>query len=295
MISFNDLKNVALWDMTVHRGEYRRKCLAVAIFYGVLMLIHIVPQICQLITFGSGNISPEIFYAEDIAYSMILFKLSFVVYILLMGHMFKILVTKQGRINEFMLPADNLTRFTWRVIVTVVGTAVMLIAGIVCYDLLQMLVHWIALKDYDVQSVFVMYDVTSDVLAQIRKTFDDVTLWFFFDLMGVLGLVFMGSTYALGSSIKYKKSILWTTLFHFLLSVVGIVLLLIFAVNIADSGLMTSIFRYLDKNTDVEWLKDNVWVIFFVFCLIEACVIGLLWRITYRMYCKAQLTTRINP
>lgn len=294
-MTFNDLKNVAVWDLTANRGEYKKKCLSIVIFYGFLLFVHIIPQVWQLLTMGTDNISLEVFHIEDIGYSVTLFTLSYVAYILLMGNMFKVLVTKQGRINEFMLPADNSTRFVWRTIVTVVGTALMLLAGILCYDLLQMLIHRVAFSDYNVQSVFVMYHSVSDVAAQIRREFDDSSVWFFLGLMRTLAVVALASTYVLGSSIKYKRSILWTTLCHFLLWVL-LITLMIFLATVCEGGLMRSIILWLIRNEDsLAWLSDNVWVIFLIPCLIEAGIIWLLWRMTYKRYCKAQLTTRMNP
>lgn len=296
MISFSDLKNVAVWDLTTHRGEYRKKWMAVMMFYGFLLFIHIIPQIWDLVTMGSGNYGLVASQSADVGHSLVLFNLSFVAYILLMGNMFRMLVTKQGRINEFMLPADNLTRFVWRAIATVVGTALMLLAGIVCYDLLQMLIHWVAFKGYDVHSMFVLYGNTSDVLAQIRKSYDDTATWFFYDLMWTLGIVALASTYVLGSAIKYKKSILWTTLFHFVLWFVSTTLMVIVALNMDEAGLIVKFLEWMDDHLDAMlWLRDNAWLIPFFFCLIETGIICLLWRMTYKRYCKAQLTTRMNP
>ena len=296
MISFNDIKNVALWDITAHRGEYKSMIMKIMMFYGFMLFVHIIPQIWQLVTLGSGYISLVAFHAEDVGWSVTLFSLTSAAYILLMGNMFQMLVTKQGRINEFMLPADNSTRFLWRSIATVLGTALLLLAGLVCYDLLQMLIHWVAFKGYEVESIFVMNYGFSDALAQFRKSFDDSTMWFFFDLMWKLGIVALGSTYILGSAIKYKRSILWTTLFHFVLWAVGTTLMVILAVNMHDNGLIQRFFEWLDERAEtMEWLEENAWVFPAFFCLVETGIIYLLWRFAYKKYCKAQLTTRINP
>lgn len=293
-MTFNDLKNVALWDMTAHRGEYKKFMMSILMFYGFLLLIHIFPQIWQLVTLGSASISLYLFHAEDVAYSATLFGLSYVAYILLMGRMFSVLQTKQGRINEFMLPADNATRFTWRVIATVLGTALMLLAGIVCYDLAQMLIHWVAFRGYEVDSVFSMVTLVGDVTAQFQKMLDDTAFWFFFNLMWVLGIITFASTYILGSAIKYKHSILWTTLFHFILAILGTTLMVFLAVSLHDSSLLESFAMWMEKHHDsFNWVK--AWMITAFICLIQLSICSLLWRWTYKKYKKAQLTTRLNP
>lgn len=293
-MTFNDLKNVALWDITAHRGEYKKLVMGIMMFYGFLLFIHLIPQVWQLVALGSGYISVEMFHMEDIAHSATLFGLSFVVYVLYMGRMFYMLQTKQGRINEFMLPADNSTRMTWRVIATVVGTALVLLAGIVSYDVLQMLIHWIAFKNYPVESVFSMVNMFSDVTAQFQKMFDEPAFWFFFNLMWILGIVIMGSTYALGSAIKYKRSILWTTLFHFVMGFLSMTLMVFLAVSLHDSSLMESLADWLmEHRNDFDWVK--AWMPAALVCLIELGICLLLWHWTYKLYKKAQLTTRLNP
>lgn len=296
-MTFNDLKNVALWDLTAHRGEYKKLGMGFLMFYGFLLLIHIFPQIWQLVTMGSGYISVEMFHMEDIAHTAMLFGLSFLLYILKMGSMFYMLQTKQGRINEFMLPADNSTRMTWRVIATVVGTALVMLVGIVCYDLVQMFIHWVAFRNYPVESVFSMVNLMSDVTAQFQRMLDDQPLfWFFFNMVYVLGIITFGSTYALGSAIKYRHSILWTTLFHFVMGILSMTVMVFIAVSMHDSGLMESLVNWFIEHIDsFEWIKDYPWVFPGFVCLIELCICLLLWRWTYKLYKKAQLTTRLNP
>lgn len=293
-MTFNDLKNVALWDITAHRGEYKKLGLSFLMFYGFMMLIHIFPQIWQLIFMGSNYISVELYHAEDITFSVTLFGLSYALYVLSMGRMFYMLQTKQGRINEFMLPADNSTRMTWRVIATVVGTALAVLAGLVCYDLVQMFVHWVAFKDYPIESVFSMASLFSDVTAQFQKMLDEPAFWFFFNAMWFLVVVILGSTYALGSAIKYKRSILWTTLFHFVMGFLGMTLMIFLAVSLHDSSLMESLVDWLmEHRNDFDWIK--AWMIPALICLVELGICLLLWRWTYKLYKKAQLTTRLNP
>ncbi len=295
-MKFNDLKNVALWDLTAHRGEYKKLMISFLMFYGFLLLIHIFPQIWQLVTLGSDFISVELYHAEDIAFTATLFGLSFVLYVLSMGRLCYMLQTKQGRINEFMLPADNSTRFLWRVIATVLGIALALLAGIVCYDLVQMFIHWVAFKNYPIESVFSMVNLFSDVTAQFQKQLDEPAFWFFLNLMGTLGIIIMGSTYALGSAIKYKHSILWTTLFHFVMGILTMTLMVFLAVSLHDSSLMEAFAEwFLEHRNSFEWINDNPWVVPCFICLIELGICSLLWHWTYKLYKKAQLTTRLNP
>lgn len=283
-----------MWDLTAHRGEYKKLVMGITMFYGFLLLIHIFPQIWQLVTLGSGYISVEFFHIEDITHSATLFSLSFLMYVLYMGRMFYMLQTKQGRINEFMLPADNCTRMTWRVIATVLGTALVLLAGIVCYDLLQMFIHWVAFKNYPVESMFSMVNMFSDVTAQFQKMLDEPAFWFFFNAMWILGIVILGSTYALGSAIKYKHSILWTTLFHFVMGILSMTLMVFLAVSLHDSSLMESLANWLmEHRNDFDWVK--AWMPAALVCLIELGICLLLWHWTYKLYKKAQLTTRLNP
>lgn len=294
MISFDNIKKVALWDLTFNRSTYRKRLLTIMISLGVLFFIQMVPQLWKAVFYGRDVLQYAYgdMYATDGIFAVLLFILASVIYVLFQGTIFSPLQTKQGRVNEFLLPADNSTRFIWRAFMSLVGTGVAIVLGIVCYDLLLMLLHTIVFKGYEITSVWATLFADED-LSEIPLA-DSTAFWFFLKTACNLFLLVIASTYVLGGSIKYKFSPLWTTLFHFVLSFLTNVAMVIFAICCA-SGMLDSVLRYLDENQGIfEWCVNYPWVFSLTACLVEILLIAVMWFYTYRNYCRAQLTSRLN-
>lgn len=298
MISFDNIKKIALWDLTINRSMYRKQIYSLLAFFGALLFIHLVPQLWSAMLYGAdsviGNYSSML--SKDHSMAQTLFFTSFVVFMLWQSNFLSVLRTKQGRINEFMIPASNGERFIWRAFVSTVVTALVIIVGIECYDLIQMLVHTIVFKGYEVHSVWTLQDLDIFINSSPADggAFTPAFI-FFMKLATVLSIVAFSSTYFLGSTIKYKKTLLWTTLFHFLFWMTFSLLMMLIATSEAG-GLLERLVRFLFENRGIlSWIKDYPWVISFTGCLIESLLIAWMWCRSYKNYCRAQLTTRMNP
>jgi hypothetical protein len=199
------------------------------------------------------------------------------------GYIFHNLLTKQGRINELTLPATNLERFLWHVVVIVIGVQVVWFVGVVCSDLLHSLFR-LAIPHAEIDSI--TYETCFNY-ADLHNypPFGDYTfgVTLFFAIMFCCYV----RSFCLGNAWKYKYNIPWTFLFYFVFqNAFG--LLLLFVIKLFVS-------REFAQNV-AEWISGTnptVWVV----CLnIFAVLLYVgIWCLTYRLYCRAQITTRRNP
>ena len=103
-------------------------------------------------------------------------------------------------------------------------------------------------------------------------------------LSSLLGM----SVYPLFNAWKYRHNIAYTILFYILAWLLLIVL-------ISACAAFAAICSW-----DVAWFfgfLENVpsWCLVIILNVFLAGLLFLMWRCTYRMYCKAQITTRRNP
>ena len=274
---FNRFMNVARWDLTVNSKFYTRSALLMVALICMPVVLYYLYNMLTDNSFFATEISDNItfFVVCDIllggAYAIIS-----------SGYMFHNLITRQGRINELTLPATNLERFLWHVVVIVIGVNVVYVAGVVFSDLLHALFR-LAIPDAEIKSISYKLLVDFNDLREMGiLRYENFGMLLFF---GILGACYI-RTYCLVNAWKYKYNIPWTLLFYFVFQN-AFALLVLFVVHCMSPELM---IRLGDWAANVN---PNVWVV----CLnvLAAALYAGIWYLTYRLYCRAQITTRRNP
>ena len=283
--SFKRFLNVARWDLTVNSKFYTRSAILMMAFISTpVMLFYLYNMLTKgFLLMGSTTDNVEGFAATigliGVAYTIIS-----------SGYMFHNLVTKQGRISELTLPATNLERFLWHFVVIVIGVQVVFYCGVVVADFLHFLFR-LAIQNADIQSL------TAACLWNNSESWTGSSDAGFIELMNnygyeiILAVIIWASCYTrsfcLFNAWKYKYNIPLTFLFYFILqTVLPLVLLFFFTMFITKENALDL----------MNWLKDANW--HYVLTWID--IIGLLvyisiWLLTYRLYKRAQLTTKRNP
>lgn len=275
---FNRFLNVARWDLCVNSKFYTRSALLmVAIICMPIVLYYLYNMLTNGYFFTTET------YDNISFFIMIDMWLGLFYSIITSGYIFHNLLTKQGRINELTLPATNLERFLWHVVVIVIGVQVVWIFGVVCSDLLHALFR-LAIPHAEIKSiaykVFLDYRDFLDFAPFGHHSFG-IILFFF------IMLCCYTRSFCLVNAWKYKYNIAWTFLFYFVFqNAIG--LLFLFVINLFISH------EFAQNVT--EWISGTnptVWVV----CLnIFAVLLYVsIWCLTYRLYCRAQITTRRNP
>lgn len=211
------------------------------------------------------------------------------------GYTFHNLRNKQGRITELTMPASNLERWTWHVLIAVIGGFLVCVVSVLAADAVVAIANLVAYGTKIAHS----HSLEVAKYAFILIGEDDATPF----TRGAAGLVFNQpsflislrmalftmvssqiAAYIFGNSLKYKYNIRLT---HIALLVFGLFII------IAVAALFGHIDRY---NIDIyaeggaDILIHFLWTAAIIFATLTAL---LLWG-SYHFYCKAQITSRIN-
>ena len=277
--------NVARWDLSVNSKFYTRSSLLMMAFISTPIVLF---YLYNMLTKGfllKGSITDNV---EGFAVTISLIGLAYTV--ISAGYMFHNLLTKQGRISELTLPATNLERFLWHVVVICIGVPLVFFCGVVVADFLHFLFR-LAIQNADIQSLTATYywGDFSDWHQSRSPGFKA-----FFENYGyeLTTAIFIWSacyirSFSLFNAWKYKYNIPLTFLFYFILqTVLPLILLFLGTMFFSKEG-------FLDF---MNWLKDAdghaiiTWVI-----IIGILVYLAIWLMTYHLYKRAQLTTKRNP
>lgn len=281
MFSFKRFINVARWDLTINSKFYTRS----ALFMMAIICMPVCLSYLYKIMLGG---LPKLGINDEVeVYAVIIVWIGMAYMIISSGYMFHNLLTKQGRIQEFTLPASNLERFLWHAVVTVVGVHLVFIAGVLLADLIHILFR-LMLPGAEINSIFLY------VFVVAWKYWEQINLLSSNHIGVILYVTLMTlcyvRTYCLVNAWKYRHNILLTCIFHFLLQ--SILPLIILSVGML----------FFIEKADVSWFAS--WLIDidehftpFIICMnVFAALLYIgIWLLTYRLYKRAQLTTKRNP
>ena len=275
---------MARWDLSVNSKFYTRSAVMMMAFISTPIVLF---YLYNMLTKGfllMGNTSDNV---ESFAMTIGLIGLAYSV--ISAGYMFHNLLTKQGRISELTLPATNLERFVWHAVVILIGVPLVFFCGVVVADFLHFLFR-LMITNADIQSLTAAY-YWSDFEGWHNATpgLEDFMEDHGYEL--VTTIFIWGACYTRSFSLfnawKYRYNIPITFLFYFILwTVLPLILLFIGTMFFSEENVMNF----------MEWLKDanphNIIIgVGIVGILVYICI----WLLTYRLYKRAQLTTKRNP
>ncbi|MBO7120530.1 MAG: hypothetical protein J6W03_09465 [Bacteroidaceae bacterium] len=278
--------NVARWDLSVNSKFYTRSAIMMMAFISTPIVLF---YLYNMLTKGfllMGNTSDNV---ESFAMTIGMIGIAYSV--ISAGYMFHNLLTKQGRISELTLPATNLERFLWHAVVIMIGVPLVFFCGVVVADFLHFLFR-LMITNADIQSLTAAYYWGEGDFSNWHNYspgFEDFMEDYGYEL--VTTIFIWGGCYTRSFSLfnawKYKYNIPITFLFYFILwTVLPLILLFIGTMFFSKENVLDFI----------DWIKDtnphNI--------VIGVGIVGILvyigiWLLTYRLYSRAQLTTKRNP
>ena len=283
--NFNRFLNVARWDLTINRKFYIRQliviagCVLVPIIVSYMMLLYEYLLISDKVTFAEYNES-IVFSFHNVTGWVVYYRIIFAAAMVQMFcFMFHNLVTKQGRISELTLPATNLERFLWHAGCSFLGTISVFMASVVVADIVHAILGLVVFGITDPQSITL---ATWDVFFSFSDLAhgNNLALMFFIILM-FLNFI---STFSLGSALKYRHTFGYVLLFHIMMQVAS---LFIF-------GFIGALLVRVDY--DIHFIESvPTRLVAWSLVALAAAVCCFMWWLTYRQYCRAQITTRLNP
>lgn len=184
------------------------------------------------------------------------------------------LKTKQQRIDELVLPATNLEKFTARVLASTVLVLILAAAGIVAGDILQMLINMLLHKGtFGSISLYVtkqMYSMMETNILAIENVAHKPIRFMF-----VLTLISSNAFYLLGGMLFRKTAWLKTTL---AVIVISIALFSMFV------GYAYVVYGYTNYVVYIpEWMQESWFNI--TLLIVQTCAC---YYFAYRIYCRLQ-------
>lgn len=279
MFSFKRFINVARWDLSVNSKFYTRSALLmVAVICMPVVLYYLYSMVMK------SYLSFATIYDSAEGFATVINLIGLAYMIIASGYMFHNLLTKQGRINELTLPATNLERFIWHAVVVIVGVDVVFFAGVLTADLLHVLfrlpipnaeIHSITLAAYN-------YDF-SELLELDQFNKNTFGLIVFFTLMALCYV----RSFSLVNAWKYRYNIPLTFFIYFLIQTFLPLLVLFIGTQFYSPEFVEKFWNWLNETSITFWIV----------CLdiIAALLYVGIWLLTYRLYKRAQLTTKRNP
>lgn len=275
---FHRFLNVARWDLSINSKFYTRSAiLMIALISSPVLLYY-------LYMMASGSfLDAESMHDSIVGLGAATAWVGSLICTISSGYMFHNLLTKQGRINELTLPATNLERFLWHFVVIVIGVQLVYFVGVAFADLLHALFR-LSLPHAEIRSIF------NSLIIECFSDWRELGKYGVGIMLLVLILIScFNRSFCLFNAWKYRYNIPWTFLFYFILwNVLGVLSVVI-------------LFNCFDSPREVEriwnWLNDGGHVNIVLVCLdiIATLVYIGIWVLTYRLYTRAQLTTKRNP
>lgn len=184
------------------------------------------------------------------------------------------LKTKQQRIDELVLPATNLEKFTARVLASTVLVLILVAAGIVAGDILQMLINMLLHKGtfgsislYATKQMYSMME--TNILAIENVAHKPIRFMF------VLTLISSNAFYLLGGMLFRKTAWLKTTLAVIVISIA------LFSMFVGYAYVVYGYTNYVVYMP--EWMQESWFNI--TLLIVQTCAC---YYFAYRIYCRLQ-------
>lgn len=184
------------------------------------------------------------------------------------------LKTKQQRIDELVLPATNLEKFTAHVLASTVLVLILVAAGIVAGDILQMLINMLLHKGtfgsislYATKQMYSMME--TNILAIENVAHKPIRFMF------VLTLISGNAFYLLGGMLFRKTAWLKTTLAVIVISIA------LFSMFVGYAYVVYGYTNYVVYMP--EWMQESWFNI--TLLIVQTCAC---YYFAYRIYCRLQ-------
>lgn len=292
----------ARYDLTLNRAFYRNIAIVTAaLIAGITVLGFMFRWI------GIRNLPDANLVFSDGAYTVTwttfwITCLTGILCVLYAGCIHHPLRTKQSRISVLTLPATNAEKFTWHTLLVIVGGALVCLGSILLADgvnaLLSLLVGFSPDQIYSITAEHLRYYTLSMSWGPLNQ-FDEMAadprgheIYVYVVLSAFASSIWSLSAYAFGNAVKYRYNIMWTLL---ALQVLEFVLTVLFIICSFAFG--EHLFEWIETSAG-EWSVEQgmtmVRTFFITMIALLVLTSALMWWGNWRLYNKAQITSKLN-
>ena len=259
--------NVCTRLVMLRKREYFNIFLAITLFVALMCIFACNPF--------SGEAKETLEYAYSFFQVVGSIYAFAVVFIIVNGaNIIRDLKTKQQRIDELVLPATNLEKFTARVLASTVLVLILVVAGIVAGDILQMLINMLLHKgtfgSISLYATKQMYSMMETSIIAIENVAHKPIRFMF-----VLTLISSNAFYLLGGMLFRKTAWLKTTLAVIVISIA------LFSMFVGYAYVVYGYTNYVVYMP--EWMQESWFNI--TLLIVQTCAC---YYFAYRIYCRLQ-------
>lgn len=259
--------NVCTRLVMLRKKEYFNIFLAITLFVALMCIFACNPF--------SGEAKETLEYAYSFFQVMDSIYVLAVVFITVNGaNIIRDLKTKQQRIDELVLPATSLEKFTARVLASTVLILIIIVAGIMVADVLQMLINMLLHKGTFASFCLSSFNVASTELQTSILAIENV-LHKPIRFMFLLTLISGNAFYLLGGMLFRKTAWLKTTLAVIVISIA------LFSMFVGYAYVVYGYTNYVVYMP--EWMQDSWFNI--TLLIVQTCAC---YYFAYRIYCRLQ-------
>ena len=259
--------NVCTRLVMLRKREYFNIFLAVVLFVGLFCVFTCNP-------FSGDAIEPLQYKYLFLQLGITIYSFSLILIIVNGANIIRDLKTKQQRIDELVLPATNLEKFTARVLASTVLILIIIVAGIMVADVLQMLINMLLHKGTFASFCLSSFNVAFTELQTSILAIENV-LHKPIRFMFLLTLISSNAFYLLGGMLFRKTAWLKTTLAVIILSIA------LFSMFV---GYAYVVYGYTNYVVYIpEWMQDSWFNI--TLLIVQTCAC---YYFAYRIYCRLQ-------
>ena len=183
--------------------------------------------------------------------------------------------SNQARINTMMLPASNFEKFLSRSLFVIVGGIASMVLGLLCADILQMLIRLVQMKDVSSLTV-VFFKFIAD--SHIGMAPFSASVFF------VLSVLWFQSCYVLGGTFFRRNQWLLTTITGFCLSLLFMWTVASVAESLSFVTNSDGVFMLFGDQYVLD-TEGTIWVMNVIVLLL----IALNYWLSYRLFCHMQV------
>ena len=259
--------NVCTRLVMLRKKEYFNIFLAITLFVALICIFACNPF--------SGEAKETLEYAYSFFQVVGSIYAFAVVFIIVNGaNIIRDLKTKQQRIDELVLPATNLEKFTARVLASTVLVLILVVAGIVAGDILQMLINMLLHKgtfgSISLYATKQMYSMMETSIIAIENVAHKPIRFMF-----LLTLISGNAFYLLGGMLFRKTAWLKTTLAVIVISIA------LFSMFVGYAYVVYGYTNYVVYMP--EWMQESWFNI--TLLIVQTCAC---YYFAYRIYCRLQ-------
>lgn len=288
---------VAKWDLTINRSFYRN--LSIVTLTGVVAISIFAFFIRWMV---EDDVNPNETSRYTVAFTTL--AISYFISLILLvsaGCINHPLRNKQGRISALTIPATNSEKFLWHTLLMTVGSFIFCGLCVMVADAIYTTLSIMVFPTDEIYSISLQYvrslfgsfpnimngdimqDSTEDMQCGGLLNINSVIFWAW--MVHILSI----SVFAFGNAIKYKYNIILTILFLFILQFVFSILFFTSVILFGDK--IGDFFETYFSHERLPTILNGIFIVGGIICLVISAV---LWYYSYRLYCKAQVTSNMN-